>query len=284
MPFRDNFDITALSRQPGLDDRVQCVLDALRENRDVFESSIEKQTTLMMDLHRETQTLTLSEHEKTRSVIIDAVQKAANEPKRGRRRVARVENHLPTAEEEAQRKQQAENRILGSFSFPSIAARYIQVTKAHASTFEWIFKEESSKDQPSDSFTRWLEFGDGIYWINGKAGSGKSTLMKFLYDHEQTRKLLTSWASPIKLDLANFFFWNSGTTDQKSQSGLLRSLLHEILFKHRVSQVPRAVLPFCSLLLGFRMCRYSWDIVLYRHYALLPKTYQRNALTSRLWE
>lgn len=242
MLFRENFNIAALSRQPGLDETLQRVLDALCDNRDVFESSIENQTTLMMDLHRETQTLTLSEHEKTRSVIIDAVQKATNEPKRGRRRVARVEDHLPTVEEEMQRKQQAENRILDSFSFPSIAARYIQVTKAHASTFNWIFKEEPSKSQPSDSFTRWLEFGDGIYWINGKAGSGKSTLMKFLYDHEQTRKLLTSWASPIKLDLANFFFWNSGTTDQKSQSGLLRSLLHEILSKHRVSQSPGAKL------------------------------------------
>lgn len=253
MPFRENFDIAALSRQPGLDDSLQRVLEALRDNRDVFKSIIEKQTTLMMDLHRETQTLTLNEHEKTRSVIIDVVQKAANKRKRGRLRVARVEDHLPTAEEETQRKQQAETRILSSFSFPSIATRYIQVAKAHTSTFEWIFKEGLSKDQPSDSSARWLEFGDGIYWINGKAGSGKSTLMKFLCDHEQTRKLLAPWASPIKLDLANFFFWNSGTTDQKSQSGLLRSLLHEILSKHRVSQVPRAVLPFCLLFQGLRM-------------------------------
>ncbi|KAK1810776.1 hypothetical protein LTR12_014860 [Friedmanniomyces endolithicus] len=30
------------------------------------------------------------------------------------------------------------------------------------------------------------EHGQGIFWINGKAGSGKSTLMKFLADHEQS--------------------------------------------------------------------------------------------------
>lgn len=147
-------------------------------------------------------------------MIIDAVQKAASESKRGRRRVARVEDHLPTEEDETQRRLQVENRILGSLSFAFIAARYIQVAKAHASTFEWMFKDESLKDQHSHSFTHWLEFGDGIYWIDGKAGSGKSTLMKFLYDHAQTQRLLTSWVNPIRLDLANFFFWNSGTTDQ----------------------------------------------------------------------
>lgn len=38
-----------------------------------------------------------------------------------------------------------------------------------------------------DSIAEWLESGSGVYWISGKAGSGKSTLMKHLFwDLEET--------------------------------------------------------------------------------------------------
>lgn len=57
--FKENFDIAALSRQPNLDGNLQHVLEALASNRDVFDSSIKKQTTMMMDLHHEMQTFTV---------------------------------------------------------------------------------------------------------------------------------------------------------------------------------------------------------------------------------
>jgi hypothetical protein len=57
--------------------------------------------------------------------------------------------------------------------------------------------------------------------------------MRYLYDHERTRELLTTWSGSKPLDIAAYFFWNSGTSEQKSQIGLLRSLLHEILSVHR---------------------------------------------------
>jgi hypothetical protein len=69
--------------------------------------------------------------------------------------------------------------------------------------------------------------------IDGKAGSGKSTLMGYLYEHSMTRELLAGWSGSINLDLAAFFFWNIGTPDQKSQVGHLRTLLHNILSRHR---------------------------------------------------
>lgn len=69
--------------------------------------------------------------------------------------------------------------------------------------------------------------------MNGKAGSGKSTLMRYIHDKPHTRRLLSTWAEPLPLTTATFFFWNSGTSLQRSQSGLLRSLLYEILSQHR---------------------------------------------------
>lgn len=52
--------------------------------------------------------------------------------------------------------------------------------------------------------------------------------MKYLYDEPRTRRLLEVWAKGSQLCIASFFFWNSGTRDQKSQAGLLRSLLFQI--------------------------------------------------------
>ncbi len=79
------------------------------------------------------------------------------------------------------------------------------------------------------SFIQWLRCGNNIFYISGKAGSGKSTLMKFLVQRRRTRDELTVWAGNKKLVFAHFFFWNSGTGMQKSLEGLYRSILFETL-------------------------------------------------------
>jgi hypothetical protein len=83
--------------------------------------------------------------------------------------------------------------------------------------------------QTRDSFVAWLRSGNQIYHISGKAGSGKSTLMKFLCQHSRVRKELESWAAEKRLVFAQFFFWNSGEKLQTSLEGLYRSLLFETL-------------------------------------------------------
>jgi hypothetical protein len=81
---------------------------------------------------------------------------------------------------------------------------------------------------------------DGFYWISGKPGSGKSTLMKYLCDHPRTSDALGAWAQKDKVVISTHFFWCSGTTIQKSQEGLLRSLLYDV-FK----QCPQIVGKVC---------------------------------------
>lgn len=44
-----------------------------------------------------------------------------------------------------------------------------------------------------NNFTKWLRIGGNIFHISGKAGSGKSTLMKFICSHERTREELLVW-------------------------------------------------------------------------------------------
>lgn len=117
--------------------------------------------------------------------------------------------------------------ILALLEFPGLPDRHEAITIAHKKTFEWIFYN-------SAEFPNWLlqEQNDVPFWITGKPGSGKSTLMKFLYNEWRTRQYLERWAGSQSLIMAGFFFWNSGTVDQMSQRGLLQSLLFQVLHDH----------------------------------------------------
>ena len=58
--------------------------------------------------------------------------------------------------------------------------------------FHMDLEEHSSatSGRPSVIFVDWLKQEDGLYWVSGKPGSGKSTLMKFLSAHDTTLKHL----------------------------------------------------------------------------------------------
>ncbi|KAB8243445.1 hypothetical protein BDV35DRAFT_362798 [Aspergillus flavus] len=119
------------------------------------------------------------------------------------------------------------------------------VTRAEAETFQWITDvslEERDKAaglgdtrlttrkvETRDSFLQWLRNGTGIYHVCGKAGSGKSTLMKLLCNSSRVQKELQSWAKPHQLVFAKFFFWSAGEKLQRSIEGLYRGILFEVL-------------------------------------------------------
>lgn len=72
--------------------------------------------------------------------------------------------------------------------------------------------EFSNRKPWRQAFLSWLHSGDGVFHIFGTAGSGKSTLMKFLAREEETHQNLQRWAegSGNRLVFAQFFFWASG--------------------------------------------------------------------------
>jgi hypothetical protein len=140
------------------------------------------------------------------------------------------EGILPEYEKEKRFRASINKHILQSLYFSASTERYEVVHDAHATTFQWIFHMNSDEDYPWDNFVKWLEQSDGLYWINGKAGSGKSTLMKYIWNRHLTRKHLSTWAGDSRLCIAHFYFWDLGSEKlQKSQLGLFRSLLHQIL-------------------------------------------------------
>jgi hypothetical protein len=93
---------------------------------------------------------------------------------------------------------------------------------------------KSSPKTVWDDFRDHLERRDVVdpYWIDGKAGSGKSTLMKFIVDSPSTEDCLRKWATDEELIVIKFFFWNLGTALQKSSVGMLRALVLTVLKKH----------------------------------------------------
>jgi DNA-binding ferritin-like protein (Dps family) len=123
------------------------------------------------------------------------------------------------------------SKFLGSLHYPEIQERQEKVSNVHEKTFMWIFDRNGVRHW--DSFVDWLEKGEGIYWINGKAGSGKSTLMNYITTDSHTTDSLNMWAHSSQVLTPKFFFWNAGTDLQKSSLGLLRSLLYQILNRHQ---------------------------------------------------
>ena len=118
--------------------------------------------------------------------------------------------------------------ILNSLDFETRQSRQSEISDTENQTFKWIFDDYHGPLNQQVGFRQWLQFGNEIYWISGKAGSGKSVLMNYIANEKCTREMLQSWAGDTKLIIARYFFWNAGAPMQKSQQGLLQSLLREI--------------------------------------------------------
>ena len=141
-----------------------------------------------------------------------------------------------TRRDQRQRDEFLAAQIKGALRHKDLPLRHKAIPETYAETFEWIFKEP--KDHASshmwDDFSAWLTSDRGLYWIVGKPGAGKSTLMKYLFQHPKTRALVDQWpkvpsAERNEVITAGFFFWNSGTQIQMSRAGFLRSLLTQVL-------------------------------------------------------
>ena len=114
-----------------------------------------------------------------------------------------------------------------SLRFPEQHHRLATIEQAQESTFGWIV------DKRDLCFVEWMLGGHGVYWIRGKPGSGKSTLMRFLHDNEPFRELLQSRGAGERQVHVWFFFNDRGTYLQKSLEGLLRSLLVQLASHNR---------------------------------------------------
>lgn len=113
--------------------------------------------------------------------------------------------------------------LLRSLDTPEARERQHMVDSPWSSTYGWVFEDDIG-------FNQWLgnpQFRKA-FWIWGKPGSGKSTLMKFMMNHPLVPQLLRG-LSPMRWVTAGFFFHDRGFINQKTTVSLLREILYQIL-------------------------------------------------------
>ncbi|KAI1628570.1 hypothetical protein EDD37DRAFT_13015 [Exophiala viscosa] len=112
---------------------------------------------------------------------------------------------------------------LKSLWFPEINYREEHIVTAHDHSYGWLY-------DPNLRFFEWLQSTRRLYWIRGKPGSGKSTLMKHLRKATGLWKGSTGHGSALhqQFEYLWFFFNARGSYKQKSFEGLLRSILFQL--------------------------------------------------------
>ena len=140
--------------------------------------------------------------------------------------------------------------VRDSLFYPDIFSRQEQIAydfDGMEDSYDWVFqgdvhpsdefwqnREHNEVPLPpkrarSIGFSHWLTTGNSVYWINGKAGSGKSTLMLHIYEHKYTKMHLKQWSGDRLLLTPAFFSWNAGGRQSKTIEGMLRSLIYQML-------------------------------------------------------
>ncbi|KAI0019297.1 hypothetical protein F4780DRAFT_448153 [Xylariomycetidae sp. FL0641] len=110
--------------------------------------------------------------------------------------------------------------------------RYRSIDYASGDTFEWIFSDPDRilhwHPELRINLVDWLRKGSGVFHVAGKLGSGKSTLMKFIREHDRTLKLLKEWSGKSEVLVLSYFFWKPDQA-QNTLRGLKSHLLGEAI-------------------------------------------------------
>lgn len=121
--------------------------------------------------------------------------------------------------------------------FPEIGDREEAIPQAYKDTYTWVFRTKPLENNGRplwSSFPVWLESKTSSpFWITGKPGSGKSTLMKYMLHDRRLEHHLQKWAGEFPLETTSFFAWISGSNLQCSTLGLMRTVLYQCLKTNR---------------------------------------------------
>ncbi|KAI0162931.1 hypothetical protein BJ166DRAFT_591764 [Pestalotiopsis sp. NC0098] len=147
-------------------------------------------------------------------------------------------------------------RLRRSLKFPGLNQGFNGVVKGHEKSFQWLVGNaveadagtpehdkdrgnsapepwyiRESRNETFSDFRQWLisEPSSKLYWISGKPGAGKSTLMKSLY--AEMRDINDNNAPEESRLVVHHFFWlgSSRRSRQNDIQGMYMSLLHQLL-------------------------------------------------------
>ncbi|OJJ30425.1 hypothetical protein ASPWEDRAFT_142843, partial [Aspergillus wentii DTO 134E9] len=137
---------------------------------------------------------------------------------------------------------------VNSLRFDQIQTRKDTIRLAHAGTCKWL--------QEHQIYQHWLDASKlpehhGFLWIKGKPGTGKSTIMKYAFEHTQKNFSINDTV------IISFFFNARGGGLEKSTLGMYRSLLLQLFLA-----VPEAqsVLDTIGLPIQSNTDKLVWDL------------------------
>lgn len=123
--------------------------------------------------------------------------------------------------------------IATGIQFNNFQTREDAISETFMETYSWIFQNDPPKEKNMStwaSFPNWLkDDSNKVYWITGKPGSGKSTMMKLILRHAALRDMLSQSLGSLRLLLVKYYAWLAGTTMQKSLEGLKRTIISQAL-------------------------------------------------------
>ena len=141
-----------------------------------------------------------------------------------------VNNNYGTREEDTEQNRWTE--FLKALSFERMDFRLAAITPAQGETCRWVFRRPE--------YLRWRDpdlrsTHGGLFWIKGKAGVGKSTIMRCILEN-------AAESMPDHC-IISFFFNARGQPLERSVEGMYRSLLCQLLEKvprlQKVVKLPR---------------------------------------------
>ncbi|KAK4108471.1 hypothetical protein N656DRAFT_801849 [Canariomyces notabilis] len=121
---------------------------------------------------------------------------------------------------------ETERAVLQFLWFPGMHTRRRNLRSPADNTCNWLFETHCYKLWLSGD-TGDISLGNGMLWLKGKPGAGKSVLMKEAY-----RRTLREHARSGHY-VAAFFFNAKGRELEATKAGLYRSLLHQLLRQDR---------------------------------------------------
>ncbi|KAH7346057.1 hypothetical protein BKA66DRAFT_379441, partial [Pyrenochaeta sp. MPI-SDFR-AT-0127] len=137
--------------------------------------------------------------------------------------------------------------LLNSLAFERIEDRYNNIKLAHSATCQWLLD--------NDNYRSWIDEKqvhrhNGLLWLKGKPGAGKSTIIKFAVTEAKRSR---------KEDIHVSFFFNArGSLLEKDTRGMYRSLLFQLLTKFPQAQ---EVFDEFDILELPQAPRYSWTVM-----------------------
>jgi hypothetical protein len=115
-----------------------------------------------------------------------------------------------------------ESELIESLKTLSYNPRFEKISDQHQKSLQWMWND--GEDGPG--FVKWLKSDVPIYWITGLPGSGKSTLMKYLYENPQTQSYTSTNSRTVTM--IGYFFHELGTSKETSFKSLLATILEAL--------------------------------------------------------